>query len=134
MWVFGLDGLDSRGMAGVEVRGALPEAGVAVAHVAADEEDAECGRSDDRGDRRAADGGHRRSCRGFTESARCAKLGSKPTGNCLEGEMAKLMRVVAGLAALALVVFFLLVVGGVFTALDSATSQYGSSSVVTQAA
>ena len=48
--------------------------------------------------------------------------------------MAKLMRVVAGLAALALVAFLLLVVVGVYTALDSATAQYGAAASVSQTA
>ena len=47
--------------------------------------------------------------------------------------MLKLLRIAIGLASLALVVFLLLVVGGVFTALDSATSQYAVTAPVPQA-
>lgn len=46
--------------------------------------------------------------------------------------MAKLMRIVAGLAALALAAFLLLVVVGVYTALDSATAQYSDAASVSQ--
>ena len=48
--------------------------------------------------------------------------------------MAKLMRIVAGLAALALAAFLLLVAVGVYTALDSATAQYGDAASASQTA